>query len=470
MSQQELILMSQKERDRLKVLHEAKQRHITQKQAAAQIGVSERWVRKLLGRLRQQGDRAVLHRLRGRRSNRKIPEPVREKAVGVVRKEYWDFGPTLASEYLAERHGIQVSRETLRGWMIGEQLWKPRRARLERVHTWRPRRAQCGELVQWDSSEHDWLEGRGEKLYLVLMIDDATSRALARFVRHDSTQENLRLLRLYLKRWGRPEAFYTDKASLFRTPRPPEPEEQLEGQRPRTQIGRALQELGIEWIPAHSPQAKGRVERFFGTAQDRLVKGLRKAGVDTLPGAQQYLERVYLPLWNRRFTVAAANPSDAHRRLGPEHNLAAILSYVESRVVAPDYTVQWHRQRYQIARQAVRAGLRGARVRVEKRLDGSMAVRFREQYLPVRECGARPQPSLPQPRERKRSANGSRSPTAETRPSRWMEGFDLRRSKPLWAVLRDEQAGPPAANSSRPTGSFRQRGAMRNRNVLLCRE
>ncbi|MCH8268781.1 MAG: ISNCY family transposase [Acidobacteria bacterium] len=443
MSQEELILMSQKERDRLKVLHEAKQRHITQKQAAAQIGVSERWVGKLLGRLRQQGDRAVLHRGRGRRSNRKIPEPVREKAVGVVRKEYRDFGPTLASEYLAERHGIQVSRETLRGWMIGAQLWKPRRARIERVHTWRPRRAQGGELVQWDTSEHDWLEGRGEKLYLTAMIDDATSRALARFVRHDSTPENLRLLRLYLKRWGRPQAFYTDKASLFRTPRPPEPEEQLEGQRPRTQIGRALQELDIEWIPAHSPQAKGRIERFFGTAQDRLVKGLRKEGIDTLAGAQRYLERVFLPLWNRRFTVAAANPTEAHRPLGPEHNLAAILSQVESRVVAPDYTVQWHGQRYQIAREAVRAGLRGARVRVEKRLDGTVAVRFREHYLPVRKCGTTARQPLGEQPEPPRAVAKARPPASKAPPHRWMEGFDLRRSKPLWAILREEQGGPP---------------------------
>lgn len=434
--------MSQKERDRLKVLHEAKKRHITQKGAAAQIGVTERWIRKLLSRMRQEGDRAVVHRLRGRRSNRRIREPVREKALRLVRQEYADFGPTLAGEYLVERHGIGVSRETLRQWMIGAQLWKPRRARIERVHVWRARRAQPGELVQWDSSEHDWLEGRGEKLYLIAMIDDATSRPLARFVRRDSTEENLRTLRAYLKRWGRPLAFYTDKASLFETNRPQRRNEELEGKLPRTQIGRALEELGMEWIPAHSPQAKGRVERFFGTAQDRLVKGLRKAGVRTLEEAQQYLERVYLPLWNRRFTVAPANATDAHRPLGPEHNLAAILSHVESRVVAPDYTVQFQGRRYQIARAAIRAGLRGARVRMEKRLDGSIAVRFRKHDLPVSVCEPRPEPAGPvQP--------APRSPKlpSHSRPHRWMEGFDLQRSKPIWAVLRQEQASPPQGDS-----------------------
>lgn len=249
--------MSQKERDRLKVLHEASKRQIPQKQAAEEIGVTERWVRKLLARMRKEGDRAVVHRLRGRESNRKIAEPVREKAVALVNREYGDFGPTLAREYLAERHGIGVSRETLRQWMIGAQLWKPRRARIERVHLWRPRRAQCGELVQWDASEHDWLEGRGEKLYLIAMIDDATSRAKARFVRRDSTEENLRTLRAYLKRWGRPLAFYTDKASLFETNRPQRRNEELERKLPRTQIGRAFRSWGSSGSQRIPPKPKG---------------------------------------------------------------------------------------------------------------------------------------------------------------------------------------------------------------------
>jgi transposase len=436
MNPEELILMNQKERDRLKVLHEVNQGQITQKKAAEQMQVTERWVRKLMARIRKEGDRAVVHRLRGRPSNRKIAEAVRASAVQLVKKEYSDFGPTLASEYLGERHALKVSRETLRGWMMGAQLWKPRRVRVERVHPWRPRRSQVGELVQWDTSEHDWLEGRGEKLYLILMIDDASSRALARFVRQDSTAENLRTLRAYLRRWGRPVAVYTDKAGLFKVNRAPRPEEQLEGERPKTQIGRALQELGIEWIPAHSPQAKGRVERFFGTAQDRLVKGMRKAGVATLEEAQRYLERVYLPLWNRRFTVPPAHAIDAHRPLGPEHDLAAILSHVETRTVGQDYTIQFQGTRYQIARQAVVAGLRGARLRVEKRLDGKLAVRFRDRYLAVSVCHRKPpevqaQPLADSPRRR-----------APKRQHHWMDGFDLQSSQPIWTVLRDEQRAP----------------------------
>ena len=447
MKEQELVAMSQKERDRLQVLQQARRRRITQGQAATQMEVSERWVRKLLLRMKKQGDRVVVHGLRGRSGNRKIPEPVRAKAMGLVEREYRDFGPTLASEYLAERHGIAASRETVRGWMLAAGLWRQRRARVERVHTWRARRAQCGELVQWDTSEHDWLEGRGEKLYLILMIDDASSRALARFVRHDSTEQNLRTLGRYLERWGRPVAWYTDKASLFRVNRPPRREEELQGKPARTQIGRALHELGMEWIPAHSPQAKGRVERFFRTAQDRLVKGLRQAGARTLQEAQRYLQQVYLPLWNRRFTVAATNPTDAHRPLGAEHHLAAILSRVESRVVASDYTLRFQGQLFQIARQEVRPGLRGAPVRVEQRLDGSLWVRFRDRYLAVRRCDL---PSRPSPPQRSRRSHKPPPPTTP-RQHRWMEGFTLQRTKPIWAVLHEEGAGPPG-----DTGSVRR--------------
>jgi transposase-like protein len=274
------LWMSAKERDRLKVLHEVRKRHITQGQAAVELGISVRWVRTLLGRLRVHGDAGLRHRLRGKRSNRKVPEELKRRAVQLYRQKkqarlWHDYGPTLASEELAERHGIHISRETLRHWLIEAKLWRPRPARVERAHVWRARRARYGELVQWDTGEHNWLEGRAEKLYLIAMIDDATSHLTARFVRHDSTEENLRQLRCYLEQHGRPVAVYTDKASLFQiAPRAPHhrdaPEQQL------TQIGRALKELNIEWIAAHSPQAKERIERWFQTAQDRLVKGLRQ--------------------------------------------------------------------------------------------------------------------------------------------------------------------------------------------------
>lgn len=390
--------MTQRDRDRLVVLKKALKKLIKQTQAAQELGMSARQVRRLLRGLKQEGDQVVVHGLRGRASNRKTSQEQREKIVTILSQEvYRGFGPTLASEYLAKKHKVKIGRESLRQIMIGAGLWRAQRQTVETVHPWRPRRSCRGELVQWDTSDHDWLEGRGERLYLIHMIDDATSELTARFVRHDSTEENMRLLWFYLERHGRPVAFYTDKASLFlTTPKIARdakdlPRDQREAL-PPTQIGRGLQELGIVWIAAHSPQAKGRVERSFGTAQDRLVKGLRVAGASTLEEANGYLEQEFLPWWNQHLVVAPANPTDAHRRLGVEHDLAAALSQVETRQVHNDYTIQLDGRFYQIERGSICAGLRGGRVRVERRLDGSLAVRFRDRYLAHTACATRPQP------------------------------------------------------------------------------
>ncbi len=384
----ERIALSQPERDRLKVLHEVEQGHLTQGQAAERLQLSDRQVRRLLVRVRQEGDRGVVHRLRGRPSNRKIPERVSQRALRLLRQScYADFGPTLAAEHLA-RAGISVSRETLRGWMTGAGLWRPRRQKVAALHVWRERRAGFGELVLLDTSEHAWLEERSPKLCLIALIDDATSRLWARFVEHDTTEENLRTLEGWLRHYGRPLALYTDQDSIFRPAGAPAREEQLRGQPARTQFGRALAELGIEWIAAHSPQAKGRIERSFGTLQDRLIKEMRVAGIDHLEAANRFLQITFLPEWNQRFTVRPRHPDDAHRRLEREHRLEQILSVRVARTVASDYTVKWQGQRWGVPREAVCAGLRGARVEIERRLDGAHWLRFRRRYLPLRLCPA----------------------------------------------------------------------------------
>ncbi len=261
--QQEMLVLSGKDRDRLKVLHTVRQRHLTQKEAGAQLGVSERWVRKLLARLGKEGDGGIVHRPRGRASNRRLGADLEARAVVLVKAKYRDFGPTLAAEYLTEKHGLEVSKEKLRQWLMEAGVWRRKRRRVEEIHTWRPRRSCWGELVQWDTSEHDWLEGRGAKLFLVAMIDDASSRAWARFAERDTTEENLRLLWRYLERFGRPRQFYTDKDSMFTVNRRVRKgEDEAWEEEALTQIGRALRELEIGWIAAHSPQAKGRIERF----------------------------------------------------------------------------------------------------------------------------------------------------------------------------------------------------------------
>lgn len=433
MSEQEMLVLSTKERDRLKVLHEVKGGHLTQRAAARQLAITDRWVRKLLVRIKQEGDRGVVHRLRGQKSKRRLPERLRRQVLKLVQAKYGDFGPTLACEYLARDHAVKVSKETLRQWLIGAGLRRVKRRKAEEVHVWRRRRSCRGELVQWDTSEHDWLEGRGARLYLVAMIDDATSQAHARFVPQDNTVENLRVLWRYVERWGRPLEFYTDKSSLFTVNRPQVEAADEAVKEELTQIGRALRELGIGWIAAHSPQAKGRIERFFGTAQDRLVKGLRLAQASSLEEANTYLEQEYLPGWNQSFTVEAASSTDAHRPLGTEHELAAILSQVEERVVTHDYTIRYQGKIYQIAPGDICGGLRGGQVRVEQRLDGSLAVKFRQQGLSVAECQPRPKivsppkpVSLPKPR-----AQATHN---------WMKGFDLRKSPPLGAILAAERA------------------------------
>src|SRR6266852_1663950 len=258
----ERIAMSQEERDDLDWLKRAKDGSISQREAAKKIGVSDRWVRTLLKRMNQQGDAVVVHGLRGRPSNRKLSANTQKQAMKILKQPDWhDFGPTFAAAQLAKRHQIQVGKETLRGWMMEAGLWKSKAYRLQEVHCWRPRRNAFGELVQWDTSEHDWLEGRGPVRYLVRLIDDATSWSWGRFVERDATSYNMAVLWEYLEKNGRMVEVYTDRDSMFAvSPRPKESEpERIQADR-LTQMGRALRELGIGWIAAFSPQAKGRIE------------------------------------------------------------------------------------------------------------------------------------------------------------------------------------------------------------------
>jgi|SRR5579883_148505 biotin operon repressor len=430
--------MTQAERDRLVALKKAQKKLITQKQAAEELGITERHVRRLLRALKRRGDKIVVHALRGLPSNRKISADMEQKAITILTDPvYRGFGPTLAAEHLDKKHGIQVSRETLRQWMIEAKLWRARKQHIEKVHEWRPRRSRFGELVQWDTSDHDWLEGRGEEILLINMIDDATSRWFARFVRSDSTIENMNHLERYLKKHGRPLGFYTDKASLFQTAEKTKRDGSRKGKRqeelPPTQIGRALQELGIPWIPAHSPQAKGRVERGFRTAQDRLVKEMRVAGVKTLEEANRFLETEFLPWVNNTLAVVPANPDDAHRPLEKHHELAAILSHVEKRRVNNDYSFPLDAKTYRIVRQDICAGLRGSYVRVEQRRDGSVAVRFGDRYLRVQRCEVRTKV------ESAKTAI-SKPPRKPAKRSDWMRNFSLKKPGPTRAFA-DQREG-----------------------------
>ena len=433
--------MNQAERDRLVVLRKAKKKLITQREAAEELGVTVRHVKRLLKALKKRGDKVVIHGLRGVPSRRKIDEKIRGQAIQILSGEnYRGFGPTLASEELAGRHQIIASRETVRKWMMAEKLWRGGRRKIVEIHVMRPRRSRFGELVQWDTSDHDWLEGRGERLYLIAMIDDATSRGLARFVKSDSTFANMDVVELWLLQHGRMVGCYADRASRFRTAVKTKRDEERCGKDreplPPTQIGRALGELNIALIAAYSPQAKGRIERFFETAQDRLVKGMRLAGVKTLAEANAYLETEYLPWWNQTCTVAPASADDAHRPLAPEHDLAAILSHVETRQVKNDHTIQCQGKIYAIQKADICAGLRGAVVHVEQRRNGSLAIRFRGKYLRYEICerAERAVPAQPP------SATAPRKQSNGGDKSTWMKDFMKKPGPSLGKAIRISNA------------------------------
>jgi len=430
----ERIEMSQEERDKLEWLKRAKDGVIGQREAAGKMGVSDRWVRKLLKRMKREGDHVVVHGLRGRASNRKIATKVQAQAIEILKQPDWhDFGPTFAREQLAKRHRIQIGKETLRGWMIEAGLWKPGVRGIEDVHCWRPRRGAFGELVQWDTSDHDWLEGRGPVRYLVRLIDDATSWSWGRFVERDATPFNMGVLWEYLEKNGRMVEVYTDRDSMFEVaPRKGESAEDRIAADRLTQIGRGLRELGIGWIAAYSPQAKGRVERSFGTDQDRLVKQLRLAKVSTREAANEFLETEYWPEWNARFARPVAAFPNQHRALTEQLELAAILSHVEQRVIGNDYTFSFAGQRYQIAREDAQAGMRHQRLRVELRLNGELKACHQGRYLIIAECGARvatpPPPAVRKPVPKDHNAGGK---------SAWMQGFFDRPTPPLWKLMED---------------------------------
>jgi hypothetical protein len=373
------ILMSRKERRRLELLSRVRDRALKLVKAAELMGVSYRQAKRIWRRYRQDGDVGIVHRLRGRRSHRAKPAAQREAVLARYREHYPDFGPTLASEYLAQDDYL-IDHETLRRWLIAEGQWQPRRPQ-HRHRQWRERRAHCGELVQMDGSHHDWFEGRRAPAVLMVMIDDATNRTSARFFEGETTLAAMEIFARYSRRYGLPQALYVDLDSIYRTDREPTLSEQLRDQQPVTQFGRAMREFGVSLVPAYSPQAKGRVERRNGLLQDRLVKALRLAGISDLDAANEFLDQQFLKQLNRRFTVVAAEAPDVHRPLGRDCKLDEILSIQDQRVVAQDGTIRWQNRYFQLLRQKKEVSLAGRRILVRQLRDGRVHLLWGGQKL-----------------------------------------------------------------------------------------
>jgi hypothetical protein len=383
MVREDRVIMSVTELRRVSVIRQTMEKKLTQVKAGALLGLTPRHIRRLMERVAQAGDQGLAHRGRGKPSNRRIPEPVKAKALRLYAQRYGDFGPTLAAEKLAEHHGLTLSDETLRSWLLAQGVTHFRRRK--RPHrAWRERKPHVGELVQLDGSHHDWFEGRGPRSVLMAYIDDASSRVFARFYEYEGTIPAMDSFHRYIRQYGIPLAVYADKHTTYQSPAPPTLDEQLAGVKPTSQFGRALGELGVELIPAHSPQAKGRVERLFKTLQDRVIKEMRLAAVSTLEAANQFLEG-YLPIYNQRFTVQPAQVADLHRPRPASRDLDRSLCLKTPRGLRRDWTVAHHGHLYQ-----VRTNVRATHVLVEERVDGTMRITHQGRPLAFHVITSRP--------------------------------------------------------------------------------
>jgi transposase len=373
------VTMSERDLQRIEVLVEVMRGRRGLASAATVLALSTRQVHRLLQRYREHGAGGLVHRARGRPANNRIDDAVREHAIELVRTSYPDFGPTLAAEMLAEKHGLMVSRETLRTWMTAAGLWLSRRQR-RRLHQPRLRRECLGELVQIDGSEHRWFEDRADPCTLLVFIDDATGRLMQlRFVPSESAFSYFEALQGYLEAHGRPLAFYSDKHSVFRVAK-----KDPKGGQGMTQFGRALAELNIEILCANSSQAKGRVERVNRTLQDRLVKELRLAGISSLEAGNVFLPG-FVARFNARFAVAPARPHDLHRPLNlPPDRLRDILCRRELRYVGQQLTLSFERKLIMLEQNEVTIGLAGQYVDTYVFVDGRLDVRWKGVSLPYR--------------------------------------------------------------------------------------
>ena len=369
-------MMSQKEAKRAQVMEQLTAGQIDQKQAGKLLAVSVRQIKRIVKRYRAEGLPGLVSKKRGVPSNRRLSEKTKQQALDLIGAHYRDFGPTLASEKLAERHGLDLAVESIRQLMIAAGYWRPRKGAKASVHPIRERRARLGELIQIDGSPHDWFEGRGERCTLLVFIDDATGRLMQLcFAPTETTLGYMRVLHDHILAHGLPVALYSDKHSIFRVNAKGADAEA------ETQFSRAARALGIECIHAHSPQAKGRVERANQTLQDRLVKEMRLAGIADMDSANAWLPG-FMADFNRRFAVAPRDGEDAHRAYqGTREDLADTLSVQVERTLSKNLYCQHEGTFMQVKGSGTGLGMRGAKVTLFERFDGTQELRWRKRKL-----------------------------------------------------------------------------------------
>ncbi len=390
-----LLRMSTTERRRLIGIARVVAGEMSVAECARSLGLSYRQAQRVLARYRTEGDAGLVHRSRGRPSSRRTDEAFKAQVLEHYRRDYPDYGPTLAAETLYERQGFQVHPETLRLWLIEAGIWQPRKS--SKAHRgWRERKACFGELVQLDGSIHDWFEGRGPRCFLMSMVDDATSTTLLHFAKEETTQAAMQVLEGWVRAYGIPVALYTDRKNVYVTDRKPTTDELLLGQEPLTQFGRACQQLGIQIQVAHSPQTKGRVERKHGVCQDRLVKALRLSGICTTEGANTFLPS-WLPGFNTKFAKPPRSQTDLHRPAPQDLALESVFCRHETRTLQNDWTLRFLNQWLQVLPQNP-LPKQGSRITVECRQNGNLHLSYRGQPLTYRilpERPAKPTPAAP---------------------------------------------------------------------------
>ena len=390
MAEQDMIIMSKREAKRLHIIHQALDKKFTQAEAASAISLSDRQVRRIIKRLREEGDEGICHRSRGKASNRQIPRKNKKRTLELFKTRYADFNLVHATEKLADVHGIRISDETLRLWLTEAEItYKKRRAKKHRQR--RERKACFGELVQIDGSHHDWFEGRGPVCVFMGYIDDATNTVYGRFYDYEGTMPAMDSMKRYIKRYGIPKSVYLDKHTTYKSWAEPTIEEQLNDQKPLSHFEKSLAELAVEVIHANSPQAKGRVERLFKTLQDRLVKEMRLLAIKSVDEANEFLI-TYLPKYNRQFKKKAGNEADLHQPALHARELDRILCIKEERVVRNDFTIAYDGRFYQITEPT-----RAQKVMVEERLEGTLHISYKGRDLRYREIITRPLPQVPEP-------------------------------------------------------------------------
>lgn len=385
MAGKDIIVIRQKELRRLHIIHRVLEGALTQVEAAEILSLSERQVRRIVSRIREEGDEGISHRSRGKASKRQLPKKLKERVIKLYRENYKGFGPTLATEKLYEREGIRISDETVRKWLIEAGEWKKERKR--KTHRqWRPRKAHFGEMVQIDGSHHDWFEGRAPKCTLMGYIDDATGKVYGRFYTYEGTIPAMDSFKRYIRKYGIPLSIYLDKHTTYKSPAKPSIEEEINGTEPLSEFGRALTELGVKIIHAHSPQAKGRIERLFNTLQDRLVKEMRIRNISTIEEANRLLLQEYLPEHNKRFAVKAQKPENLHGDIPQGLSLDKILCIRTERSLRNDFTIAHNKKLYQIEELVT-----GKKVLVEEKVNGTMLVTYQGVSLKFHEISVRPE-------------------------------------------------------------------------------